>query len=62
MAWAELGYLKSNLANPAGCGNCRFVILLADVGVLVTFQEGSFVLLIKSLKNVPCPLVRHFYP
>lgn len=34
----------------------------ADVWIVVTFQEGNFVLLIRSLKNVPCPLVRHFYP
>lgn len=36
-------------------------MLLVGVSIVTTFQEGNFVLLIESLKNVPCPLVRHFH-
>lgn len=36
-------------------------MLLEGVSIVTAFQEGNFVLLIESLKNVPCPLVRHFH-
>lgn len=42
-------------------GNCHFQMLLVGVSIVITLQEGNFVLLIRSLKNVPRPLVRHVH-
>lgn len=36
-------------------------MLLVGISIVITFQEGNFVLLIENLKNVPCPLVRRFH-
>lgn len=53
MGSLEFGYLKSNLTKPPQALEIVASRCLADVWIVVTFQEGNFALLIKSLKNVP---------
>lgn len=52
---------ETNLANYQVWGIVTFECCWWVYSIVTTFQEGNFALLIESLKNVPCPLVRHFH-
>lgn len=56
-----ISLFKNKSSQLEDLGKLSLQMLLVGVWIVLTFQEGNFVLLMESLKNVPCPLVRHFH-